>query len=1036
MGGLTLSLLGPFEAALDGAPLAELRSTKARGLLAYLASKPGFPHPRETLAALLWGNAPDEAARLSLRVALTHLRKALAPLGTAPGAPTLLVTSRQGVHLTLAPSSCWIDAVEFDGLLAACAAHSDAHIAITRCPACIERLTKAVALYRGDFLADLRFDDSPAFEEWRMLEQESRHRQVIAALDQITQYHLHSGDLGATQDFARRQLALEPWREEAHRQLMLSLALAGQRAAALAQYDLARRTLAAEMGVAPENETAALYEQILAGNTPRPERMGVRRETVETSTTLTPFVGREAELKRVGELLGDPACRLLTVLGPGGIGKTRLAIQAAEQVGSLFPDGVCYTSLRFDDTTEHLTVILADVLRFSLGRDTPSSLAQLVDYLQRKSMLLVLDDCAPATGTAAWIVDLLRSAPDIKILALAHQRLNVRGEWLLRLEGLTCLPGPEDNDALAEPLPLSESDLALPSLPEQWANPPEPGEAPPICDAARLFVACARRVVPDFQLTPAELPDVLAICQLVQGMPLAIELAARWLTILTSSEIVAELQANLDFLSTTQEDVPKRQQSLRAVFNQAWGLLSPVEQEVFVRLSVFRPVFDRAAAKAVAGASLDILASLVDKGLLRSEVPTASHAEIRFSVHPVLRHYAWQKLGELNEEPDRSLAAHSQHYLAFLAQKQAALEGAEQQVALTEIASQFENARAAWRWGVAQKDSVGLTRAWHSTYLFCTMRGWFHVGEQAFRGVVEAFENADEAQPGEHDTLIGLGLACQGWFTFQLGAHAEADRLLRRSLEVLRPRQAPEALAFALSCRAGTAIYIGLYDEAEQSGLESLALFRAAGNRCGETRVLGTLGQIAFRRNQLDNAQAFCATGLDRARSLGNRWSMAVPLAILGRIALSQGRFDRAYQMFTEVLSIRRERGDRRGVALTYSHLGSLEQARGDLRAALHRYGEALGVYWRLGYQDGLVQSLLAIGSCLADTGRPEDALLVLAALRRQADAASLDKTNLDVLVAAVSSRLSPESEAVVEERALATRLDTIVEQYCVLHPW
>jgi tetratricopeptide (TPR) repeat protein len=231
-------------------------------------------------------------------------------------------------------------------------------------------------------------------------------------------------------------------------------------------------------------------------------------------------------------------------------------------------------------------------------------------------------------------------------------------------------------------------------------------------------------------------------------------------------------------------------------------------------------------------------------------------------------------------------------------------------------------------------------------------------------------------------------------------------------------------------------MHAGLYDEAERCCRESLALFRAARNRCGEARVLGILGQLAFRRNLLDDSQASCLASLDLARSLGNRWSMAVPLAILGRIALEQRQFDRARQMFTEVLSIRRERGDRRGVALTYSHLGSLEQARGDLRAALHRYGEALGVYWRLGYLDGLVQSLLAIASCLVDAGRPEDALLALAVLRRQIDASTLDKSNLDALVASASSWLSLESAAAVEEQALATRLDTIVEAYCVLHPW
>ncbi len=1036
MGGLKLFFLGPFEATLEDAPLAGLRSTKARGLLANLASKPGVPHPRETLATLLWGEAPDAAARLSLRVALTHLRQALAPIEDAPGAPRLLTTTRYHVEFTLDPAFCWIDAAEFDGLLAACGAHADAHVSISRCPACIERLKQAVTLYRGDFLADLEFHDSPAFDLWRTIEQERFHRQAMAALDHLTQYHLRLEDFAAAQETARRQLALEPWREEAHRQVMRSLALSGQRAAALAQYELARRTLAAEMGVVPDDETGALYEQILAGAPLRPEQAGSRQATPEPAAALTPFVGREEELKHFGELIGDPACRLLTLVGPGGIGKTRLAVQAATQYAALCPDGVCYASLRFDDDSEQLTMFLADVLRFAPGRDTPSSFAQLVGYLQRKAMLLVLDDCAAKTPTTAWIVDLLRNAPDLKIVAIARQRLNVRGEWLLHVEGLACASPAVKNERLLEPPEYSESILAQLMAAEDASVRQEPTSTAELCAAARLFVACARRVVPDFQLTPAELPHVLAICQLVQGMPLAIELAARWLTILSCSEIAAEIQTNLDFLATTQEDVPTRQQSLRAVFNQAWALLSPAERDVFVRLSVFRGVFDRAAAAAVAGASLSILASLVDKGLLRSEVPNPTHAEVRFSVHAVLRHYAVQKLRELPEEPDRVLGLHSQYYLGFLAQKQAALEGPQQQAALGEIAAQLENVRMAWRLGVARKNTAALSSAWHSAYLFCTMRSWFHLGERAFKELVKVYADDDHVGSDEQTALVGVALACQGWFAFQLGAHAEADALLPRGVAILRSLQASEALAFALSCRAATVLHLGRYDEAEQCGYESLSLFHAAGNRCGQARVLGTLGQITFRRHQLEEAQRVCLAGLDVARSIGNRWSMAVPLAILGRIALTQCEFDRAHQMFTEVLTIRRERGDRRGVALTYMHLGALEQARGQPRTALHRYGEALGVYWRLGYQDGVLEALLAIASSLVEAGQGEDALLLLAVVRHQDIPSAFDWEHAETLYASASSQLSAAGLAAAEANAHAASLDSLVERYRVLHPW
>ena len=241
MARLKLFLLGPFMATLDGAPLAGLRSGKSRALLAYLAGEAGRPHQRAALATLLWGEHPNDAARLSLRVALSSLREALAPPDPGQDHPALLEITHQSVQLNLEPDRCWVDAVEFDVRLAACAAHP--HPTISRCPPCIQRLEEAVALYRGDFLADLRAGRLPGFEEWQVLCQERYHRQATVALKQIAQHTWAWATTPTAQRYARQLLALEPWHEKAHRQLMQALALDGQRGAALAQYDSCRQAL-------------------------------------------------------------------------------------------------------------------------------------------------------------------------------------------------------------------------------------------------------------------------------------------------------------------------------------------------------------------------------------------------------------------------------------------------------------------------------------------------------------------------------------------------------------------------------------------------------------------------------------------------------------------------------------------------------------------------------------------------------------------------------------------------------------------------
>jgi len=957
---LTLYLLGPFHVVRGGEPVTDFRSNKVRALLVYLALEADRPHRREVLAGLLWPEVPDGVARRNLRLSLHRLREAL---DDRQGESAYFQISRETIRCR--PEAVWVDAVAFEALLTASRRHDHRHL--TSCAPCMQRFAEAAALYRGDFLAGFFLEDSPAFSEWVGMKREQFHRQALTVLYHLAAYHRRRGELEQAQKYARRQLELEPWREEAHRQLMDILACAGEISAALAQYETCRRILAEELKVEPDEETQRLYRRIQRLRTGRRHNLPPQA---------TPFVGRKAELAQIAALLADPDCRLLVLVGPPGIGKTRLALEAAAAQVNAFLHGVRFVPLDALDAPNMLVPAIAESLGLPLhGGEEPK--AQLLRHLRERELLLVMDNfehlLSPSSPPLAeagagrgeeattLLVEVLENAPEVKLLVTSRERLNLRWEWVFPVEGLE--------------YPDGEVGVLSPSSP----SPEETGDARSSMPyaAVQLFLQTARRADAHFSLA-AEAPAVVRICQLVEGMPLGIELAAAWVRAFSCREIAAQIQRNLDFLATSLRDVPERHRSLRAAFESSWHLLSEAERRAFRRLSVFQGGFLAEAAGPVAGASRFLLAALVDKSLLRRT------PEGRYGMHELLREYAGAKLRESPEEAERTQARHCRYYASFLHQRVKDLKGERQKEALDEIRAEMGNLRAAWHWAVAHGRWQEIGQALEGLYHFYEMQGWFREGEEAFRQAVEGMaergfwssdhggrrETAPSVRNPQAAVVVGKLLARWGWFSWRLGLYGQGRQLLQQGLAVCRNRGERDEVAFCLGSLGFIAHNVGEYEEAERLYRESLALYREVGDRWAILRALDRLGLLSYTVGAYRKARQLFREALALAEEIGERRGVAFSLAYLGLVACELGEYTVAQQRCREGLALLREMGDPYGIALCLAYLGIVLRHLGEFEQAGQSLHESLALFQELGDRHAIAYVLNHLGDVYRGMGQ------------------------------------------------------------------
>ncbi|HEX2033749.1 MAG TPA: BTAD domain-containing putative transcriptional regulator [Chloroflexota bacterium] len=964
---LRIRLLGGFRVAApsaDDLPEIEWRP-RAAALVKLLALADGYRLHKEQVQETLWPGATPDAAAQSLRQIVYVARRTLDAI--TPGGGGLLL--QQGPRLALAPAAVWVDVDAFEAAASKASRSGD--------PA---DYRAALDLYGGDLLPEDRYED------WAAPRREAVRQRFLDLLLEAARRYASRGEHAEAIGALRRAVLHEPTHEGAHAELMRLHALAGDRPAALRQFAQLRTALRRHLDAEPDAATHRLYRAILAreplpdgpgngaGGTPsegsgRPARPGVA-EAVDGAGSavlapvthltgsikaagkrrhnlpvpLTSFVGRARERAELQGLLegaeGAPAARLLTLTGAGGSGKTRLALAVAAELaaaaGGSFPDGVWLAELAAVEDPALAPGAVAAAVGVREAAGTPLS-ETLAEALREKRLLLVLDNCEHLVeACAALVAALLGRCPGVRVLATSRAALRVPGE-------------------LAWPLPP----LGLPPA-ERQATPEQLAAS----EAVQLFVERARLTRPGFALTAQNAPAVAEACRRVDGLPLALELAAARLALLSVEQLAARLTDALRLLAGGGRTVPARQQTLRATIDWSYRLLDARDRTLLARLAVFAGGCTLEAAEAVAAGPagightpqgpggdspdvLEALASLVDKSLLRQE--RGAEDEPRFVMLETIREYALEHL-EASGEAEAVRTQHAAYFAALAERAEPLLRGPQQTAWFARLVREQGNFRQALRWSVERREPEPGLRLAGALGWFWFLRGY---PTEAREWLAALLDLAERAGPGDagggRAAAQARALSAAAFLAIQQGDYDVACRLDERALAISRLVAHLRGMLTALHGLGEAALWGGNAGRARAAYEEGLALARDGGAAEDVVLFASHLGQFWWLQDDHEAAHQFAERALALARQTGNGSGAAHALAVLGSLAYERGNLRGAGAHLREALALQRDLGTCLGMTFVLPGLAAVAAAQGDVERAARLHGATDALHKRLG---------------------------------------------------------------------------------------
>ena len=909
---LRLSLLGDVSIQLGENPISGLPSRAAEALLIYLVCSER-PVGREKLAELLWADRTQTQAMTNLRTILTPLRRALGDH---------LIITRQ----TLAfdhQSDYWLDAAEFKNQLKALDPQEQRAID----EKLARQLQSILDLYQGDFLEGFYIREGRGFEEWAALQRERLRLLAREGFRFLAHYQLEAGHYNEGIQTAIRWQGFDPYDEDACRTRMWLLTRAGQRNSALQCYQDFVQLLSTELGVTPVSTTKALFRRLQVISFP---------PSLNLPTTTSSFVGRTAEIVELEGRISSPETRLLTILGSGGIGKTRLAIEVgrslAERKPGRFLDGISFVPLAAVDTPDALPTRIAEAIELPLqGSESPQK--ELLEHLREREILLILDNfehLIDENGAAiALLVEIVHHAPQTKILITSRERLNLYEEMVFELPGL---------------------DVPLPDA-----------VTPERSSAVTLFLQNARKTQGQFSPSTDEVACIAQACRLVQGVPLAIELAASWMHHYTCTEIVEQIENSLDFLSSPYRNIPARHRSLRAVFEHSWNLLTPTEQDVFALFSIFRGGFRVEAAEAVLvnQPSDLVIFALVEKSLVQQQ------PEGRYDIHPLLREYAHEKLLQQSEAHAQAAERQAGFYINFL-RSQHSGESPEQRAA---IRLEINNIQAAWIWAAQQQDLALLERGAATLHNFYSAQSWFHEGIEIFQFALDRLdEKTAKKSPKKASILCDL-LGRKARMCIHIGQLETARADLQAALTYLEQVEDPERRSIVLSYLAITNFYAGEYHQAVELASESRLLAKKSGDQDGIAFALNFTGSCYKALGNYDQTGDSFKDALEMYRSLEDDIGAAMVLHNLGNLAQANDDYEVAKNYYQECSEIFKANDHLHSAAATLTNAGKLAMRQEDYKEALRMLSEGLEMKRQIGDQRGMAVALIALGDVFVTLG-------------------------------------------------------------------